>query len=802
MQPSLRHIQNLHCLRVFIQKTLANLHDNVSLPKSKLIRKIWNRYWGKASYSNRVSPRELDFHTRRRKAYLMRLFRIASDEIHTNQISSADAAMLRERLSLHRRRMHPSICCVALAIDAALAQMWLRERPDVQKMKLAICYSAFGDINRVAKIYGRETQHFFTGIFAELHLFATSGMITSSTNITEQDSVKIHFNKTTFSQLVAFPGIKAPGLVGACADAIQNKMDIIITIDGDARLPLFLILPALATLFASETTDAVLGSRRVAGAFVAKPGFRHLTSMLNASYVETVMAPVLGHIRDPQAIFKVFRKTRLRCALERLGYGNGSLTLNDLQDGSLACELFFLSNLTDNGCLPHLIEVPVIETMAYPRNPGRMPIMTSENINAMIAAANRPRLNLREKPLLGEGTESLVISQSDGGALKYPRRPERLSERKGLPTSRVTDNRILDIVLSFSGVLKTIVCTHASRLHPDRGFGINPVILDLIKDKRPEVQACIPDNMHLRFLKEDIRLPFPTALVLKVSWQVDRMLLNFGMILERIGMQPTIVIRLVSAVVRLFRFFSKWLRLIFRFPKRVARRLFSWFLRVWDKLHSLVYIITRWILTQLESFGIFRIFALIDRLDQRNRFFHGCIRGIIRIWIEIRWLLESFNVSVNFGRPVLCLVQPQTIRPFWSVLKNLPRSMTGEIETLLNKALDLYNTLGKCGYVDGELSLDNIGFQINGSNTRFVLMDYGSVVNIHKTLPDILQTWLQIVKTDYKNSYQVYKLRNLARNHNELVVVVETYINKSLELIDRWKQQILTEAQSQPMKCY
>lgn len=446
--------------------------------------------------------------------------------------------------------------CFALAINATLARIWLREKLKVQKKTLAICYSAFGNISTVARTYALEMRHLFAGIFDELHLFARAGMKIPLEKIDTTPSVKIHISNVSVSELVAFPGIKAPGLMGACADAVHEEMDVIVTIDGDARLPLFEIIPALAALLESETTDAVLGSRRVVGALVSKPGFRHLTSMLNASHVEAIMTPVLGHVRDPQAIFKIFRADRLRCALERLGCTGGGLLLNGSQKGDLAFEILFLANLTESGLVPRLLEVPAIETMAYPYNSKRMPILTSGNIKAMMAAANRPRYNVREYPLIGEGTESMVIRQPNGEVYKIPHGPERLAEQKLVPVSRTTDNRLLDFALSLPGGLRTLVCGLAGRLHPDRGFGIKPVVVDLITDKRPEVQLCLPRNMRWEYRNHASRLPFPSALILKIFWRIDRLLLNSGIILEWVGMQPTIVIRTIGTGVRCYRFIA------------------------------------------------------------------------------------------------------------------------------------------------------------------------------------------------------------------------------------------------------
>ena len=567
--------QGLLCFRPLVGKVLESLRGGAPLPKDKIAMRVWKQYWGLAAYSDRVSQPDLNLQTQRRKAFLMHVFKIASDAVRKEKISAADTKLLRVRLSEHRRRMRPYMACITLPIDAALALLYLRANLQHKRLKLAVCYSAFGDVAGVARTYAQELHDLFAGVFDDLHIFAHAPMMMLLSKVPTANSVKIHIRNVSLSQLVAFPGIKAPGLMGACDDAVREGVDLIITIDGDARLPLFEVIPAIATILESEDTDAVLGSRRIAGAVVLKPGLRHITSMINSSYVETVMGPVLGHVNDPQAVFKVFRGSQLRHALERLGCCDSIRELNDLQDGSLACELHLLANLTDDGCLPNLIEVPAIETMAYPANPARMPIMTSDNVKAMIASAERPRMNVRERPLIGEGTEVQVIRQPNGGVLKVPRCPERLAERRTFPSSRVADNRLLDFVLSFSGVLRTFVCGLAGRLHPDRGFGINPVVIDLIDDKGLEVQACLPMNMQWEYCCHVIRLPFPSALFMKAVWKVDRMLLNSGMVLERIGMLPMILVRLIAAGLHLFRFIVKLLRLTVRPTMRVVRRLFT-----------------------------------------------------------------------------------------------------------------------------------------------------------------------------------------------------------------------------------
>jgi len=192
----------------------------------------------------------------------------------------------------------------------------------------------------------------------------------------------------------------------------------------------------------------------------------------------------------------------------------------------------------------------------------------------------------------------------------------------------------------------------------------------------------------------------------------------------------------------------------------------------------------------LEIAKILRIFALIDHLDQKSHLFHSCIRIPIRVFKEICWLFESFNISVCLGRPVLCLVQPQTIRPFWTVLESLPNTMTDEIQSILAMVLQLYDTLGENGYYDGEISLDNLGFVL-GSEMRIVLVDYGALVNIRKSKSELLHPWLINIKKDYEKSYQVYKLRDYARGNRKVEKIIEDHIRDSVELVDKWVKHTL-----------
>jgi hypothetical protein len=775
-------------LQSYVSRVFECLLANTRLANSRKTNKLWKKYWGYPAYPDSASQHELYLQTNRRRAFLLRLFRIAGDIVHTKQISIEDAKLLRSQLSKYRKQACSCRNCVLLAIDAALAHLILKANPQHKRMKLAVSYSAFGEVARVARTYARELRHLFAGIFGELHIFGCTGMKIPLPKVSKVDSVNIHLRNVTISELVAFPGIKAPGLIGSCTDAVRDGTDIIITIDGDARLPLFETIPAIVHIVESEEIDAVLGSRRISGTVISKPGARHLSSMLFASYIEAVMKPVLGQVRDPQAIFKVFRRKQLSCALRRLGFNGGIVSLNNLQSGSLACDLMLLSNLTEDGYCPYLFEVPAIETMAYPTNLQRMLIMTSSNIKAMVATANKPRINVRERSLIGEGTESLVVHRDNGETWKIPRAFERLAQRNTLPISIVTDNRLLQFSMSLPGPLRTFINELASRYHPDRGFGFNTALLDLMVDSRSVIQECLPLDMRIELIENAIRLPFLTAVLMKFFWKFDRVVCNSGTILMRIGMLPMIEVRVIGFIFRIFCSILRWLRLVTRPAIRVLRKIFSLFLSFWDWEKRVLKKILRQTLHFLEIVKALRIFALIDRLDQKSRLFHSCIRVPIRVFEEILWLLESFNISVCLRSPVLCLVQPQTIRPFWTVLEQLPCSMTEEIDNILNMAFELYNKLGDNAYYDCELSLDNLGF-VSGSETRVVLIDYGALVNTKKSRPKLIRPWLQNIRKHYEKSYQVYKLRVFANGNSEMENIIEKHIKNSLGLIDKWIHQ-------------
>jgi len=114
--------------------------------------------------------------------------------------------------------------------------------------------------------------------------------------------------------------------------------------------------------------------------------------------------------------------------------------------------------------------------------------------------------------------------------------------------------------------------------------------------------------------------------------------------------------------------------------------------------------------------------------------------------------------------------------------------MKREMKVLLDMALSVYGTLGQMGYYDGELSLDNLGFVLEGTTARLVLFDYGSLVNGQRVQSDLLGLWLSRVKDDFLSSYQVFKLREFAKASPEVQKIVEEHIRASLDLVDRWMQ--------------
>ena len=218
---------------------------------------------------------------------------------HMVDTERRNAQLMRERLRRRRTQMQSNLSVIALAIEATLDLLWLREHAEERRHrpKLGLCYSAFGDVSGIAREYAQELTDLFSDN-AKLHVFAVEGMGGSAEVPPKIHSVHIHHRTVYPAELAAFPGMKAPGLIGACVDAVNEAVDLIVTIDGDGRLPLFEIAPDIRAMLETDVIDAALGSRRVPGALVAKPGLRHLTSMVNACYVDVLMRPVVGRIQD------------------------------------------------------------------------------------------------------------------------------------------------------------------------------------------------------------------------------------------------------------------------------------------------------------------------------------------------------------------------------------------------------------------------------------------------------------------------------------------------------------------------
>lgn len=774
-------------IRAAVGGFLAALVQGRAPARDPLFTKLWKGTWGPNAHGDRVSRETVLSQTAARKRLLQSVFQAASQAVSEVGIVADDVPGLKESLRDVRRRLRPSGRCLAGAVDAALARLVLSHRRPIGS--ITVCYSAFGDVAEVARTYALELKDILGGISMELHIIACAGLKTTIPDLPAVSGVSIRIRNITLRELVQFPGIKAPGLIAACADAVAEGIDMVVTIDADARLPLFEILPAVAALVESEEIDAALGSRRVPGAWVAKPGLRHLSSWINSIYVNTVMGPVLGpHVHDPQAIFRVYRGVRLSHALERLGWGKSGMQLNDLQDGSLACELMLLAHLRDDG-FPHLDEIPAIETMTYPANPAAMPIMSSTNVKAMLAAANRLRHSVRGRPLLAEGSESLVLMDAEGAVIKFPRFPERLGEKKLLPTSLVADNYPLDIALSLPGPFRTLFLALASRRHPDRGFGLSSSVTDAMADTRPEVRESLPKRGHWAFHQHAFRLPLGAALVSMSGWLVDRWLLKCGDLVEHVGMLPRVMIHWIGGGLRIVRFWSRILRACIRPVLRRAARFLIRALRVWAAVRTLSKAALRRTLYVLELAGALRVFATVDLLDQRSRIFRCLIHAVMRFFVEIQWLLESVNVCVDLKRPILCTVQPTPVRPVAQVLTGLPASMTAELEEVLRLALERYRSLGEQGYLDGEFSTDNLAFELTDNDVRVVLVDLGALVSARTVPPDVLAEWLSTIQAHYARSYQLYKLRNGASGSAEQRRIIGDFVGNTRSLIDQWKHQ-------------
>jgi hypothetical protein len=777
-------VQDKEQISTAVEGFLSGLIEQRAPACSRGFRRSWRTAWGRSAYGDRVTDAELLSVTEQRRQLMWQLFRSAAQAVASRGITAEDAHDLRLRLQPRRRDLRPAACCVAVAIDAALAAVTLKARPPIGSV--ALCYSAFGDVDGVARRYAAELAEVLGGICRRLAVFAGVGLKTIPAEQCETKDVEVHLRSIHLAELVAFPGIKAPGLIGACADAVRQGIDIVITVDGDGRLPLFQILPAIAALVEDAGMDAVLGSRRVAGALVAKPGLRHCTSWLNASYVNTLMGPVFGsHVFDPQGIFKIYRGRPLGTALQRLGIRDAGLELNDLQDGSLACELLLLAHLRDDGP-PRLVEVAVVEIMAYAANSARMPILSADNVSAMKLAANRIRRCVRGQSLVGEGSEYVVLRDAEGAVLKIPRYLDRLGVRPLLPTSLVTDNRLLHCALALPGPLRSFCLALACRRHPDRGFGPGSSLGELMADTRSAVRDSLPKNGRWTFRHHSLRLPIGTALVLALGWSVDRLMLRAVDLIERVGMLPACVIRFLGACLRIARCCKRALSICLRPTLRAAGRVVRFALRTWDVVRPLLMAALRRGLYALEVVGVLRVFAGLDRLDQRSPLFRRLTHAVLRALVELRWLLEGIDICIDFGRPILSLVQPTPARPVAQVLHAVPSLMTAEVREILRLAIRRYRTLGEHGYFDGELSLDNLGFEMTEDGVRVVLLDGGAVVSSRAVPPAILADWLKTVKSHYTRSYQTWALNEWAAEDPDKRPVAAAFVSNAILLMDRW----------------
>ena len=252
-------------LRLLVDLTVAALLADARLPADKRTRGVCGSGWGRCAYGNGVSNDDLARLTRARKHCLERIFAYALATVRrTVEEDHANAGAIRQRLVARRAKARGHLAAVLLAIEAALDLLWLEHKAKGSgpRLKLALCYSAFGDVAATVTGQAQELDRLFQRVPAELHIFAVAGMDDATAVPAEIDSVHIHFRRVDLSELVAFPGIKAPGLLGACAEAVRHGVDFVITIDGDGRLPLWETIPAIAGMVRSPAVDAALGSRR------------------------------------------------------------------------------------------------------------------------------------------------------------------------------------------------------------------------------------------------------------------------------------------------------------------------------------------------------------------------------------------------------------------------------------------------------------------------------------------------------------------------------------------------------------
>lgn len=738
--------------------------------------------WGERSYPGAASAEDLRVKTLERQALVESCFAAALEVV--GQMEADQAAALRSALSRAyplARSLYQRLLLQAL--DQVLSLVILRAMPP--PCTLGLCYSAFGDIAGIARDYASQFSSLLGGVVERLYLFACFHEGPALAAVPQQvEEVQVRLRAASTAEEVGFPGLKGP-LMAALGDAVQHHMEVICTLDGDARLPLCQLLPLLAELFGQPAPDAVLGSRRVPGAIVSKPRLRHLTSVLNANRTEVLMGPVIARgLRDPQAILKVFPGARIATALRRLGFNGEGFERRDLQDGSVAVELQLLANLTADGRPPLIAEVPVAETYCYPSDPARMPILDGANLQGMFAAPLVPRRLARENPFVGQGADSLVLALPEDRVLKIPRRPFFPGTSSSVPESRTArDPHLFQAALALS---ETATLTYASWAQ-GRGFSLPEVVGDLLQCVA--VAHCLPGGMRLSQWESSIALPLPSRLLLAACWRLDRfLLLRIGPILARIGMLPGTLIRALGVLLRgarwLVQVFDAVLRPVLRFAGRTLARV----LRIAARARALV---RRWmgrLLVWAEDHRSLLLEPLfwLDHLDQRRKWVHVTLQKAMRLYFEIKFVLEPLSVLLYPRIPLPALVQPK-VRPALEVFLRLSPVMGFQVKALLDQVLALYHTLGEHGFLDGEISLANCGFEIHGK-ARLVLMDFGSTINANSTPRPTVSAWLTAVRRDFLRGEQVRTLRAFANGAPASEQAVEAFVEGAVGLFDAWQE--------------
>lgn len=166
-------------LRLLVDLTVASLLADTLLPAGRRIRRGWRAAWGSCAYGNGVSNDNLTGLTLARKDCLQRIFDHALDAVRTAvEEDRTNAVVIRQLLGARRVRTPRHLAAILLAIEAALDLLWLEQHTAESglPLKLALCYSAFGDIAATVAGQARELGRLFHGMPAELHIFAVAGM--------------------------------------------------------------------------------------------------------------------------------------------------------------------------------------------------------------------------------------------------------------------------------------------------------------------------------------------------------------------------------------------------------------------------------------------------------------------------------------------------------------------------------------------------------------------------------------------------------------------------------------------------